>query len=137
MLQQGKVRSRPPRGKAQAHPGVHPLSPLTDKHFEPLPRPLGQPPYHYDLEAAAPGITAKVEKFGQLVFHTVGDTGGIKNSDYQAAVAGQMKTDLINPNEAARPSFFFHLGDVVYYNGEVDEYYDQFYSPYDHYDPPI
>ncbi len=137
MLQQGKARSRPPRGKAQAHPGVHPLSPFSDSHFEPLPTPLGEPPYHYDLETAAPGITAKVEEVGQLVFHTVGDTGGIKNSDYQAAVAAQMKTDLVELAEADRPRFFYHLGDVVYYNGEVNEYYDQFYSPYDHYDPPI
>ena len=26
---------------------------------------------------------------------------------------------------------------MVYYNGEIDQYYDQFYVPYDHYDPPI
>jgi hypothetical protein len=39
--------------------------------------------------------------------------------------------------ENKRPRFFYHLGDVVYYNGEVDEYFDQFYVPYDHYDPPI
>jgi acid phosphatase type 7 len=26
---------------------------------------------------------------------------------------------------------------VVYYNGQIEDYYDQFYEPYDHYDPPI
>lgn len=132
MLLQGQARPRPRPGKAQAHSGVQPLSPFSDKHFEPLPKPLGQPPYHFDLDTVIPGISAATK----LIFHTVGDTGGIKNGDYQDAVARQMKEDLTKP-EADRPCFFFHLGDVVYYNGGVDQYYDQFYSPYDHYDAPI
>ena len=136
MLLQGQARPRPPKGKAQAHPGVHPLTTYSDRHFEPLPRPIGQPPYHFDLENVIPGITQKAHDLGQLVFHTVGDTGGIKNADYQAAVAAAMKGDL-NNEEAERPQFFYHLGDVVYYNGQVDDYYDQFYEPYDHYGAPI
>lgn len=136
MLQPGMVRQRPPRGKAQAHPGVHPLSAYSDTKFEPLPHSLGLPPYHYDLETVLPGISASAKKFGHLMFHTVGDTGGVKNSDYQAAVAAQMKGDL-NSVEKERPQFFYHLGDVVYYNGEVSDYYDQFYEPYNHYNAPI
>lgn len=136
MLTQGIVRPRPPKGKAQAHTGIQPLSAVSDKQFEKLPTPLGQPPYHFDLETVVPGITKKATALGKLVFHTVGDTGGIKNGDYQAAVATQMKTDLNLP-DAKRPQFFFHLGDVVYYNGEVSEYYGQFYDPYNHYDAPI
>jgi len=137
MLQQGKARPRPPRGKAQAHPGVHPLSSLSDNKFEPLPTPLGSPPYHFELETVVPGIGKTAEHLGKLVFHTVGDTGGIKDADYQAEVARQMKTDLTNKNEEKLPRFFYHLGDVVYYNGQVGDYYGQFYEPYDHYDPPI
>lgn len=137
MLQPGKARPRPPRGKAQAHPGVHPLSSYSDNHFEPLPKPLGQPPYHFDLETVVPGITKTVTQLGKLVFHTVGDTGGVKNADYQRAVAAQMKTDLDSKDKGALPQFFFHLGDVVYYNGQVTDYYDQFYEPYDQYAPPI
>jgi acid phosphatase type 7 len=57
MLQQGKARTRPPKGKAQAHAGVHPLTPYSDIHFEPLPNPLGLPPYHFDLEIVLPGIS--------------------------------------------------------------------------------
>jgi hypothetical protein len=72
----------------------------------------------------------------QVVFHTVGDTGGIKNGDFQAGVAAVMKGDLNLPAGQA-PNFFFHLGDVIYYNGEIDKYYDQFYEPYNHYDAPI
>ena len=136
MLQPGSARPRPPRGKAQAHPGVHPLSAYSDTKFEPLPNPLGLPPYHFDLETVVPGITAAAKKLGHLVFHTVGDTGGVKDSDYQAAVAAQMKTDLNDPDQT-RPQFFYHLGDVVYYNGQIDDYYAQFYEPYDHYNAPI
>jgi hypothetical protein len=136
MLQPGAARKRPPHGKAQAHPGVHPLSAHSDTKFEPLPDPLGLPPYHYNLETAIPGISTAAKDLGHLVFHTVGDTGGIKNGDYQAMVAGQMKEDLTQPDNK-RPQFFYHLGDVVYYNGEVADYYDQFYQPYDHYGAPI
>ncbi len=137
MLQQGQTRPRPPQGKAQAHKGVHPLTSYSDNHFEPLPDPLGQPPYHFDLETVVPGIGAKANKLGKLVFHTVGDTGGIKNADYQRDVAAQMKEDLNSEDEGKVPQFFYHLGDVVYYNGQVSDYYDQFYEPYDHYTPPI
>jgi hypothetical protein len=35
------------------------------------------------------------------------------------------------------PSFFFHLGDVVYNFGEGAYYYDQFYEPYREYPAPI
>jgi hypothetical protein len=35
------------------------------------------------------------------------------------------------------PSFCYHVGDVVYYNGEPALYYDQFYEPYEHYPLPI
>jgi hypothetical protein len=77
--------------------------------FQPLPPPLGQPPYH---------------------------SGGIKNGDYQTNVANAMRSDLSLP--AARvPSFFYHLGDVVYFNGQPSDYYSQFYEPYDGYAPPI
>jgi hypothetical protein len=138
MLPQGTTGSRPPRNRSQAHPGVHPLSPLTHRtqRFQPLPPPLGDPPYHYDLATALPNIAASTAETGRLVFHTVGDTGGIQLGQTQRAVAAAMKGDLNLPS-AQRPSFFYHLGDVVYYNGERDKYYDQFYEPYDYYTAPI
>jgi hypothetical protein len=104
--------------------------------FQPLPTPLGQPPYHYELEAAIPGITKQAAKQGKIVFHLAGDTGGIKNGEFQAQVAAAMKADLNLPAGQA-PSFFYHLGDVVYFNGQVTDYYDQFYEPYNHYAAPI
>jgi hypothetical protein len=136
-LVQGQTRQRPPRKKSQAHTGIQPLSPLTHstQRFQPLPAPIGPPPYHFNIESTLPGITTKAEALGKIVFHVVGDTGGIKNADYQSHVATAMKGDLNKGDDA--PSFFHHLGDVVYYNGEIDKYYDQFYEPYDHYNAPI
>lgn len=135
---QGQVRQRPPKNRSQAHKGIHPISPLTHRtqRFQPLPAPLGEPPYHYDLKSAVHGIDDSASQHGRIVFHTAGDTGGVKSPDYQTAVAAAMKDDLKLPADQA-PSFFYHLGDVVYYNGEVTDYYDQFYDPYDHYTPPI
>ena len=138
VLRQGEVQKRPPRNSSQAHGGVQPLTAFVQgsQKFQPLPDPLGQPPYHYDLEEALPGIGAKAAQIGKLVFHVVGDTGGVKNPDYQAEVAAAMKGDLNKPENSA-PTFFYHLGDVVYFNGQVSEYYAQFYEPYNHYDVPI
>jgi len=138
MLQAGRVRPRPKKGYSQAFSGVHPISSLTHstQRFQPLPPPLGQPPYRYDLESVLPGIGAQAVTNGKIVFHCVGDTGGIKHPDYQTHVADAMRADLGLP-AADVPSFFYHLGDVVYFNGQLSEYYSQFYEPYDGYTPPI
>jgi hypothetical protein len=138
MLHQGATRTRPPKGKSQAHPGIYPLSPFTHRtqKFQPLPDPLGDPPYHFALATAVPGIEQSAAKLGKIVFHTCGDTGGVKNPDFQRGVAAAMKGDLLLPKGRV-PSFFYHLGDVIYYNGEISEYYDQFYEPYLDYAPPI
>jgi hypothetical protein len=39
--------------------------------------------------------------------------------------------------QTGRQAFFYHLGDVVYYFGQEQYYYDQFYDPYRDYDGPI
>jgi hypothetical protein len=133
----GVVAPRPPKGSAQVHRGIQPLSAFAAaQRFQPLLAPLGAPPYHFDLETALPGIGQMTTDAGKIVFHTVGDTGGIKQSDYQMSIAAAMKNDLLQP-APERPAFFYHLGDVVYYNGEINEYYAQFYDPYNHYDAPI
>jgi hypothetical protein len=135
MLPQQLTRARPPANASQAHPGVHPLSPLTHQtqRFQPLPMPIGPPPYGLDVTTVVPGIAAKAAR--KLVFHTVGDTGGIKNPQFQIDVANAMEQDLNAGADA--PQFFYHLGDVVYYNGQPSEYYAQFYEPYAHYNAPI
>ena len=82
--------------------------------------------------------TAQIKAAGNIVFHSVGDTGGIKEPSKQFAVADAMAVDLEGKTyQNGRPAFFFHLGDVVYYLGQERYYYDQFYDPYRDYDAPI
>lgn len=80
---------------------------------------------------------AAILKAGQIVFHSVGDTGSVTGPATQSLVADKMVTDFNEANPADVPSFYFHLGDVVYYFGEATYYYDQFYEPYREYPAPI
>lgn len=52
-------------------------------------------------------------------------------------VANKMESDFDEHEAASVPSFFYHLGDVVYSFGEARHYYDQFYDPYRDYPAPI
>ena len=133
-LRPGMARSRPHCGLSQAHPGVEPLNPLLHRsqRFQPLPEPLGEPPYHYTLETAIPNVA----KMAKLIFHLTADVGGVKHPEYQRGVAAAMKGDLNLPPDAV-PAFMYIVGDVVYFDGEVGDYYDQFYEPYDQYNAPI
>ncbi len=73
----------------------------------------------------------------RLTFHCVGDTGGIKSPSHQFLVADKMVDDFAATDPSARPAFFYHLGDVVYFFGQAMYYYDQFYDPYRDYPAPI
>jgi hypothetical protein len=80
---------------------------------------------------------AAIQQAGQIVFHSVGDTGSVVGPATQSPVADKMVTDFSEANPADAPSFLFHLGDVVYYFGEATYYYDQLYEPYRDYPAPI
>ena len=136
---------------AQPKPSPDPTSfknPVTDQKdtevadLEPVPQPVGG--------AAEPILTLAqvygsagdrkvqtIQQAGQIVFHSVGDTGSAKGPDTQSLVADKMISDFDEENAADVPSFFFHLGDVVYYFGEGAYYYDQFYEPFRSYPAPI
>lgn len=134
MLQPGSVRGhRPSRKQSQAHPGVSALDPVNHRNtgYQPLPPPLGLPPYHYDLSVNFPKIAEDIGD--SMVLDVLGDSGGVKSGTYQDRVAAQMVAAL--PENA--PGFCYHVGDVVYFTGEHDEYYAQFYEPYEQYTPPI
>jgi acid phosphatase type 7 len=104
-----------------------------NQRFEPLPPPTGVYPYRLRLEdVVRPDQLA--QETDALVFHAIGDTGGIKSPEPQQIVAYHMENDFSLPNP---PAFLYHLGDVVYYNGAYSEYYPQFYEPYAHYPAPI
>jgi hypothetical protein len=136
---------------AQPQPSPDPTSfknPVTDQNdteiasLEPVPQPVGG--------AAEPILTlaqtygsagnakvAAIQQAKQIVFHSVGDTGSVIGPDTQSLVADKMVSDFDEANSADAPSFFFHLGDVVYYFGEGTYYYDEFYAPFRNYPAPI
>jgi hypothetical protein len=79
---------------------------------------------------------AAIQSSGKIVFHTVGDTGGIMKPQFQFAVADAMALDTASA-AATGASFWYHLGDVVYYFGQDQYYFEQFYDPYRNYNAPI
>jgi hypothetical protein len=82
-------------------------------------------------------ITQTIQTAGQIVFHSLGDTGSVTGPKTQSLVADKMVTDFTEANSADVPSFCYHLGDAVYYFGEGEYYYDQFFEPFRNYRAPI
>ena len=114
---------------------------VNNKLLQPIPAPRGG--------AAEPILTltdvygdqgskaTAIQNAGQIVFHSVGDTGSVIGPITENEVADKMVADFSETNPADVPSFFFHLGDVVYSFGEAKYYYDQFYATYREYPAPI
>jgi len=106
--------------------------------FQPLPAPTGAPPFHLDLaDVLGPEKIKNIQDAGKMVCHIIGDTGGVKKPEPQQLVADGMEKDSQQTDPDSVPAFCYHLGDVVYFNGEINEYLAQFYEPYEHYDAPI
>jgi len=106
----------------------------------PLPAPIPAPGgLHLDL---AQLIDAKeiaaITAANKIVFHMVGDTGGVRDgAAQQTLVAEAMEKDFTS-NVADNPAFFFHLGDVIYYNFDDDSTLPtQFLKPYQFLQEPI
>jgi hypothetical protein len=117
----------PPRFTQQpTHPG---------RGYQDFPTGPGQPPYRANLSDLVDKLPADIND--HMVFHITGDTGGVKDPQPQQIVSEAMEADVVSDTEGGTPAFLYHLGDVVYYNGETKEYYPQFYLPYEHYPLPI
>ena len=82
-------------------------------------------------------IETAITRAGQIVFHSLGDTGNTKGPHDMELVADKMVSDYNDTDPTHIPSFLFHLGDVVYSFGESQYYYDQFYDPFRNYPAPI
>lgn len=109
-----------------------------NQNFQNLPKATGKPPYHLSLnKILSPDQIKLIVDSGGLSFHTVGDTGGIKNTPSQHIVETAMEAEFDDNDPSNNPAFFYHLGDVVYTNDGPGEYYSQFYEPYAHYPAPI
>jgi len=103
---------------------------------EPLPAPTGPSPYRLDLaEVLDPAQLQAITDTGRLTFHLLGDVGGVKAPQDQQIVALNLAADAHRAVDPAR--FAYLMGDVVYYNGDADQYYPQFYEPYADYPCPI
>ncbi|MFZ1130080.1 MAG: metallophosphoesterase [Terriglobales bacterium] len=114
-------------------PSKNPPQPFRD-----LPAATGLPPFHMALETVlTDAAMATINESGSMVFHSVGDTGGVNTPTQIENVAKYMVEDFAGPDIGSHPSFFYHLGDVVYYDGETPNYFPEFYEPYMNYPAPI
>ena len=71
-----------------------------------------------------------------IAFDVIGDSGAPseKNfNEYELKVSELITRDAI----ASPPAFLFHVGDVVYFYGEENYYYSQFFEPFRAYPAPI
>jgi hypothetical protein len=109
----------------------------SNKEFRPPPIQADRAPFTLDLATVLPARTRAIQKAGQIVFHMVGDTGGVNGTGAQQNVADHMAQQINETELPYQPSFFYHLGDVIYYQGESESYHDQFYFPYQDYPAPI
>ena len=103
--------------------------------LEKIPAPIRNPPVLTlaDIvgQPAAKAIAAK----NSISFHAVGDTGHIGGGteDMQEYVADAMAADFDIAHPDSSPAFFFHLGDVNYFDNTDKGYQEQFYVPYKRY----
>jgi hypothetical protein len=107
---------------------------------EPVPGPRGGAYPIMTLDQVIGAARVKqIQDSKQIVFHSVGDTGAPEQSKLanENAVADLMVADFAGVARDSQPAFFFHLGDVVYFYGEEQFYYEQFYEPYKLYPAPI
>jgi hypothetical protein len=123
----------PPGFQTIIDPQKNPPQPWRD-----LPPATGPAPYHLSLDSVLSAEAMQsIETSGRLVFHAVGDTGGVNTPTYIENVANYMEADFSGNDITTHPSFFYHLGDVVYYEGELGNYFPEFYEPYMNYPAPI
>ena len=99
-----------------------------------VPIPEGAPgvlavPFH----AFDPKASAAAQAAGQLVFHCVGDVGGIHGTATEDAIATAMENQISGAAAGAVPAFHYILGDVIYFNGQSALYKQEFYEPYQYY----
>jgi len=127
-----------PVGKIKRPNGNPVAPPKPFPRFVPPPAPAVSN-FNLPLEVILPDEVAAANQTGMLIFHCVGDTGGIHGDNVEKAISAAMDqqiSDATAKNQPA-PGFYYNLGDVVYFNGESNLYDSQFYEPYQTYHAPI
>jgi hypothetical protein len=119
-------------GKAR-RPTGDPVSELKDiTRFEPIPQSAPQQ-LAVPFSVFDPQASQSAEDQGQLVFHCVGDVGGVNGTATEEAIATAMEEQLTGASQKNIPRFLYIVGDVVYYNGLERLYKTEFYDPYQYY----
>jgi hypothetical protein len=135
-----------PRHRPATHPSgrsAKPLREFGDPVAAPKPSPdFIPPPLTNNTNLVLPLHAVMPDDWivsaGKIVFHMVGDTGGINDANaVQDQVAGVMQDQVAAAPKGSVPAFFYNLGDVVYFNGQSYYYRWQFYEPYQSYTPYI
>jgi hypothetical protein len=103
------------------------VTPAATETFKPLPPPTGKLPFH-----ATPADLG-FKDASPLTFFVLGDSGGIVDAEPQNNVSNAMQAAA----PGAGPAFVYHVGDIIYFNGDEADYPSQFYEPYAHLNVPI
>jgi uncharacterized protein YukJ len=89
-----------------------------------------------DISGSRPSGYVSNAAGASIAFDVVGDSGA--PSEQQLDSFELKVTDLMARDaQTSPPSFLFHVGDVVYFYGEENYYYGQFYEPFRAYPAPI
>jgi hypothetical protein len=110
-----------------------PVSTLKDNtRFIPIPYPAPQRlAVSYDI--FDPAAYKAAQQAGKIVFHCVGDIGGIHGTATEEAIAEAMENQIKTADADSVPRFHYVLGDVIYFNGQQTLYKQEFYEPYQYY----
>lgn len=97
--------------------------------LEPIPKPVGDS-IMLLADIIGDAGAEEIKNFGAIRFHAAGDSG-MESGDSEEMVVDVMAKDYdLTKQPAELPAFFFHLGDVNYYNNTAEGYQAQFYVPY-------
>jgi hypothetical protein len=119
-------------GKTRRQDG-DPVAALKDMtRFEPIPHPAPQR-LAVPFSVFDPDASVAAEDARKLVFHFVGDVGGVNGTATQDSIAEAMENQLKAGAAKDRPRFLYIVGDVVYFNGQQKLYKTEFYEPYQYY----
>jgi Calcineurin-like phosphoesterase len=105
------------------------------KKLEKIPDPIRNPPVLTLADIIGQHDAKAMAAKKSISFHAVGDTGHIGGGteDMQEYVADAMASDFDIAHPNSSPAFFFHLGDVDYFDNTDKGYQEQFYVPYKRY----
>jgi hypothetical protein len=94
-----------------------------------IPEPKRTPPVMQLSEVIGSAGVTEIENAGSIIFHSTGDTG-YPGGTAPEMVSNAMTTDYDISHPETSPAFYFHLGDVDYYDNTPTGYAEQFYKPY-------